>query len=130
RYQREFEQSAGDYFETGGPLGEVITQSRRTYRRLADSVQSAFVRHVEQGGWPGAGRLANADVFDRMVAPKLQASGRRVALLLIDALRYELGVELQKRLTGEGQVELQPALAQLPSVTSVGMASLLPGAGQ
>jgi hypothetical protein len=130
RYQREFEQSAGDCFETGGPLGEVVTQARKTYRRLADSVQSAFVRHLEKAGWPAAGRLANADVFDRVVAPKLQESGRRVALLLIDALRYELGVELQKRLTGEGQVELQPALAQLPSVTPVGMASLLPGAGQ
>ena len=69
-------------------------------------------------------------MFDKLVAPKLQESGRRVAVLLIDALRYELGLELQRHLAGEGQVDLQPAFAQLPTVTPVGMASLLPGAGQ
>ena len=40
-------------------------------------------------------------MFDRVVAPKLQESGRRVALLLIDALRYELGVELLFRGTAD-----------------------------
>lgn len=53
-----------------------------------------------------------------------------MALLLIDSLRYELGVELQKDLAKDGQVEMQAALAVLPSVTPVGIASLLPGAGQ
>jgi hypothetical protein len=89
-----------------------------------------FLRHLEKSGWPPAGRLANADVFDKLVAPLLQESGRRVALLLIDALRYELGVELHKQLPEGSQIELQPAFVQLPSVTPVGMASLLPGAGQ
>ena len=87
------------------------------------------MRHLESSGWPPAGRLANADVFDKVIAPKLQESGRRVAVLLIDALRYELGVELEKQLSDDGQVELRAAFAQLPSVTPVGMASLLPGAG-
>ncbi|MBX0330181.1 PglZ domain-containing protein [Oscillochloris sp. ZM17-4] len=49
---------------------------------------------------------------------------------MIDALRFELGVELQKQLNESGQAELQAAYAALPSVTPVGMASLLPGAGQ
>ena len=38
-------------------------------------------------------------------------------------------MELQKQLVDYGKVELIPAFAQLPSVTPVGMASLLPGAG-
>ena len=49
---------------------------------------------------------------------------------MIDALRYELGVALEKQLAEDGVVEVKPALAQLPSVTPVGMAGLLPGAGQ
>jgi hypothetical protein len=130
RYQREFEHAAADYFEVGDAMAEVIGQARKVYRRLVEKVQSVFVKHLERSGWPPAGRLANADVFDKLVAPKLQESGRRVALFLIDALRYELGVELHKQLVDEGQAELQPAFAQLPSVTPVGMASLLPGAGQ
>ena len=47
---------------------------------------------------------------------------------MVDALRYELGVELEKLLTDVGSVELHPACAQLPTITPVGMASLLPGA--
>jgi hypothetical protein len=130
RRQREFEQAAGAYVDPSGLLADVIGLARSTYQRLINRVQSAFVRHLEKSGWPPAGRLANADVFDRVVAPRLQESGRRVALLLIDALRYELGVELQKQLAEDGQVELQATFAQLPSITPVGMASLLPGAGQ
>ncbi|HYN87461.1 MAG TPA: PglZ domain-containing protein, partial [Ardenticatenaceae bacterium] len=130
RLQREFEQAAGDCLDEAGAIGAVKSQARAAYRQLAEQVQNVFVRHLEKEGWPPAGRLANADVFDRLVAPRLQESGRRVALLLIDALRYELGVELHKQLARHGQVEVQPAFAQLPSVTPVGMASLLPGAGQ
>jgi hypothetical protein len=74
--------------------------------------------------------LANADVFDRLVAPKLRESGRRVAYFLVDALRYELGVALEQQLEDDGHIELQAAFAQLPSITPVGMASLLPEAGQ
>lgn len=130
RLQREFEQSVGDYIDAYDMMGDVIGQARKRYRRLAAKVQDVFIHHFEKTGWPPAGRLANADVFDSQVAPKLQESGRRVAYLLIDSLRYELGVALEKQLAGDGQVTIQPAFAQLPTITSVGMASLLPGAGQ
>src|SRR5262252_7831452 len=95
-----------------------------------EKVETIFTRHLEVGGWPPTGRLANADVFDRFVQPLLQESGRRVGYILIDALRYELGVALHTQLADTEQVELVPACAQLPSVTPVGMASLLPAAGQ
>jgi len=128
RLQREFEGAAGDLV-AGPGVAEAITQTRATYRRLVDQVQGLFVKHLEKSGWPPAGRLANIDFFDKLVAPRLAESGRRVALLLIDALRYELGVELAKGLAGEGQVDLHVACASLPSITPLGMASLLPGAG-
>ena len=130
RFQREFEQAAGDLLDSGGPSIEVISQSRSTYRKLMEKVHGVFVRHIEKSGWPVSGRLSNADVFDKLVAPKLLESGRRVAYLLIDAMRYELGVELAKHLNEAGQVEVQVACAQMPTVTPVGMATLLPGAGQ
>ena len=129
RLQREFEQAERDLLIKQDGLDEVIPHARTAYRKLVDKVQGVFIRHLEQSGWPPAGRLANCDVFDKMVAPKLQESGRRVAVLLIDALRYELGVELEKQLVDDGQVEIHAAFAQLPSITPVGMASLLPGAG-
>lgn len=128
RLQREFEQAAGDFLDSHGLMHEVISQARARYRRLAEKVQVLFVKHIETSGWPPAGRLANADVFDRLVADRLKERGRKVAYLMVDALRYELGVALEKLLTEDGPVELQVAYAQLPTITLVGMASLLPNA--
>lgn len=129
RLQREFEQAASDYIDYQGDLHDVVTRAQSAYRGLVEKVQNLFIKHLETSGWPPSGMLANADVFDRVVAPKLQESGRRVAYVLVDALRYELGVALEKQLLEDGQVEMQPAFAQLPTITPVGMASLLPGAG-
>ena len=128
RLQREFEQAAGDFLDQHELMHEVINQARARYRRLAEKVQGLFVKHIETAGWPPAGRLANADVFDRLVADRLKERGRKVAYLMVDALRYELGVALEKLLTEDGPVELQVAYAQLPSITLIGMASLLPNA--
>jgi hypothetical protein len=128
RLQREFEQAAGDCLDQHDFMHEVISQARGRYRRLAEKVQGVFVRHIETAGWPPAGRLANADAFDRLVADRLKESGHKVAYLMVDALRYELGVALEKLLAEDGPVELQAAYAQLPTITLVGMASLLPGA--
>lgn len=128
RLQREFEQAAGDFLDQHGLMHEVVGQARARYRRLAERVQGVFMKHVEAAGWPPAGRLANADVFDRVVADRLKESRRKVAYLMVDALRYELGVALEKLLAEDGPVELQAAYAQLPTITLVGMASLLPGA--
>ena len=132
RLHREFEQAVSDYDwqDTQGVMLPVKDQVRKQYGKLVEKVQLIFTRHLEQTGWPLAGHLANADVFDRIVAPKLQKNGHKVAYFMVDALRYELGVALERQLAEDGQVEVQAALAQLPSITAVGMASLLPGAGQ
>ncbi len=128
RRQREFEESVSNATTSHDLLAPVVTAARSCYRRLMEKVQTLFTRHLEKGNWPPQGRLANAAVFDRFVAPRLSEKGYRIAYLKIDALRYELGVELEKLLTEVGSVELHPACAQLPTITTVGMASLLPGA--
>ncbi|HEN8704795.1 TPA: PglZ domain-containing protein [Pseudomonas putida] len=132
RLHREFEQAVSDFEwqDANGVMTPVKKQARKQYGKLAEKVQLAFTHHLQISGWPLQGYLANADVFDRLVAPKLQQNGRKIAYLMIDALRYELGVALERQLAEDGAVELKTALAQLPSVTPVGMASLLPGAGQ
>ncbi len=128
RLQREFEQAVGEFIDPHGMMHEVVQQARSRYRRMAEKVQTIFMKHLETAGWPPAGRLANADTFDRLVGDRLKDTGRRVAYILVDALRYELGVALEKMLAEDGPVELQAAYAQLPTITPVGMASLLPGA--
>lgn len=128
RLQREFEQAAGDLLDPHSLMDDVKGQARAAYRRLVEKVQTVFVKHLEASGWPPAGRLANAEVYDRFVGERLKDRGRKVAFFMIDALRYELGVALEKLLVEDGAVELHTAYAQLPTITMVGMASLLPEA--
>lgn len=128
RKQREFEQAVSSFHDLDDMLSGMILYSRSCYRKLSEKIQSVFVKHLETQGWPPAGRVSNAEVFDRFVAPRLQERGRRIAYLMVDALRYELGVALENRISEDGPVELHTAYAQLPTVTIVGMASLLPGA--
>jgi hypothetical protein len=128
RLQREFEQAVGDFPDTYGLLGEVVEETRSRYRRLSEKAQSTFIKHVEATGWPPPGRLANVDVYDRFVGDKLKDRGYKIAYFMVDALRFELGVALNKLLSEDRSVALHASHAQLPTVTSVGMASLLPGA--
>lgn len=130
RLHREFEQAVSDYLwqDTRGEMSSLVQRARKHYARLAESAQHCFMRLVKKTGWPLPGMLSNTQVFDQRVVPPLKQNGYRVAYFMVDALRYELGVALEKQLADDGSIELQPALAQLPSVTPVGMASLLPGA--
>lgn len=132
RLHREFEQTVSDFDwqDTHGVMTPIKLQARKAYGKLVERAQLIFTRHLAVSGWPMPNYLANIEVFDRVVAPKLEHNGHRVAYLMIDALRFELGVALERQLADDGVVELRPALAQLPTVTPVGMASLLPGAGQ
>lgn len=130
RLQREFEEAAVDVLNPQAPAHEVIEYARDTYRKVADKVQDLFIRHVEKVGWPLLGRLSNTEVFDNLVAPSLMESGHRVAYFLVDAMRYELGAQLARELQDAGQVGVQIACAQMPTVTLVGMASLMPKAEQ
>ncbi len=130
RLQREFEQAIGEYVSTEPIVDNVAEHARKRYARIAEKVQTIFIKHLENEGWPPQGRLANVDLFDKLVEPLLAEREKRVAYFLVDALRYELGLELHRQLIDMGTATIQPALAQLPTVTPVGMASLLPGAGK
>lgn len=129
RLQREFEYAVNENLEISYTIVTLIKFCRVTYSRLTSKVQDVFIRHLQRQGWPPENRLANLNVFDTYVAPNLLESGNKIAYFLVDSLRYELGVELAKQLNEEGKVEVQVACAQLPTITSVGMATLLPNAG-
>lgn len=128
QYHREFEQAVGDHFDFSDSLTPAIEFARKTYDQIASEVQSVFVKHLGSSGWPPSGMLASTEIFDSLVAPHLKESGKKVAYFMIDALRYELGAELEKELADEGNVETRASFATIPTVTRIGMASLLPEA--
>lgn len=67
------------------------------------------------------------DFYERFVKP-LIANASRAFVIISDALRYEVGVDLAGQLMREtkGTVKISPMQAALPSVTKYGMAALLP----
>ena len=129
RFHRELEQAANQIVEQHEGVDALLTLSRKAYAKTAESLQSDFIRLVQAEAWPVANgtMLSNRQLFDRKVAPLLEA-GKRVAYFLVDSLRYELAVEIEKQLLDRWRVELTPSCAQLPSYTEIGMASLMPEA--
>ena len=55
------------------------------------------------------------------------AKGRR-AVVIVDALRYDCALAIKDLLSGQ-TVEVEPMLAELPTITPVGMTALLPLSG-
>jgi PglZ domain-containing protein len=56
------------------------------------------------------------------------AKPKPVAYFLVDAMRFEMGVELAERLPKASEVAVRAAVGALPSITPIGMAALMPGA--
>lgn len=129
RHHRELEQAINEWSQEDDGLGKLVTRAREVYFQRIEALQAEFIRLVGQEGWPCAatGILSNGKVFAREIAPALDA-GQRVAYFLVDSLRYELAVELEKQLSDKHAAKLQTVCAQLPTYTEVGMASLMPDA--
>jgi uncharacterized protein (TIGR02687 family) len=77
--------------------------------------------------WPTNEKTSQQRFFEQHVTPIL-AKKQRLFVIISDALRYENGAELSKRLQSENRYKasIEPMVSSLPSYTQLGMASLLP----
>lgn len=77
--------------------------------------------------WPVRETYSQRHFFKKHIQPFVDKN-QRVFVIISDALRFECGIELNRRLTQENRYdsEIEGALASLPSYTQLGMASLLP----
>src|SRR5207247_6420486 len=62
------------------------------------------------------------------VQPRIKEN--KTAYVWVDALRFEMARELAEILKDDFDLTLQPAVATMPTITEIGMASLLPKANQ
>lgn len=87
--------------------------------------QAVRIEMTEQWSLPGVGR--QQDFYSSVIAPHMR-NNDRVFVIISDAMRYEIGVEMAERLNAEttGVSEIQSMLGVVPSVTKLGMAALLP----
>ena len=106
------------------PSEHAVAVVRQAYEDAAQLMADRFTQALDKAGWTVPGVLHQTHVYSDVVSGK----PRPVAYFLVDAMRYEMGVELQERLPKAAEVAVRPAVAALPSITPVGMAALQPGA--
>ncbi len=102
------------------PLGVV----RRVYEDACHAMAEGFTKAIVKAGWTVPGALHQTRIFSEVVNERPTP----VAYFLVDAMRFEMGVELAERLPKSSEVSVRPAVGALPSITPIGMAALLPGA--
>lgn len=113
----------------------IVGSYDRFLMDLTDKWQIALFADGEK--YPPAGISYQAHFFKEKVAHALPSAekGRRVGVIISDALRYEVGRELASRISRSRNSKLRDgksvvcegALCALPSYTQLGMAALLPG---
>lgn len=69
-----------------------------------------------------------ATFYKENIEPIMQKESTRVFVIISDALRFEAGAELHERLDARanGSATISPLIANMPTYTQLGMASLLP----
>jgi uncharacterized protein (TIGR02687 family) len=77
--------------------------------------------------WSLPGIKKQQDFYSSFIDSKVR-NGERVFVIVSDAMRYEIGVELADRLNTEtmGVCDIETLLGVVPSITKLGMPSLLP----
>jgi PglZ domain len=102
------------------PLGVV----RRAYEDACHAMANGFTKALRNAGWTVAGALHQTRIFTEIVSER----PKPLAYFLVDAMRFEMGVELAERLPKSSEVSVRAAVGTLPSITPIGMAALMPGA--
>ena len=102
------------------PLGVV----RGAYEDACRAMADGFTRAMVRANWTVSASLHQTHIYSEMVAER----PKPVAYFLVDAMRFEMGVELAERLPKTTEVIIRPAICALPSITPIGMAALQPGA--
>lgn len=126
---RLMEQVAQDWIMEPGPLAKVVARARTVHRDFVDRTARAFQDAVVKEGWPAQGRPRATDIYEQFVRIPWQ-EGKRVAYFWVDAFRYDLAKRLHASASSRHIVTVNAVCAQLPTITKIGMAALLPGAGE
>lgn len=106
------------------PEERPLAVVRRAYEDAVHAMAEAFTKALGKAGWTVPGALHQTRIWSEVVSDK----PKPVAYFLVDAMRFEMGVELAERLPKTSEVAVRAAVGALPSITPVGMAALMPGA--
>lgn len=107
-------------------LEQLVARARLRYTEVAGLLARRFVEALVGAEAPLSDLPRQTEVYSRWVAPAL--SEGKTAYILVDALRYEMALDLTRALGDGFGAEIHPVIAAAPTITRIGMAALLPGA--
>ena len=106
------------------PAERALVVVRRIYEDACRAMADGFTKALAKASWTIPDALHQTQIHGEVVATQPTP----VAYFLVDAMRYEMGIELAGRLPKSAEVRVRAAVAALPSITPIGMAALQPGA--
>lgn len=106
------------------PEERPLAVVRRAYEDAVNAMANGFTKALAKAGWAVPGALHQTRVWSEVVNDK----PKPVAYFLVDAMRFEMGIELAERLPKTSEVAVRASVGALPSITPIGMAALMPGA--
>lgn len=108
-------------------LDGPVVKAEQRYTEVGSQLARHFVTQIGKAKHPIKGLLRQRDIFETQVKPRLGEG--KVAYVWVDALRFEMARELARLLKDDFELSVRPALGTSPTITEIGMAALLPGAG-
>lgn len=97
---------------------------RGSYEDACHAMADGFTKALIKANWSASASMHQTHVYSEVVTER----PKPVAYFLVDAMRFEMGVELSERLPKTAEVSIRHAVGALPSITPIGMAALQPGA--
>jgi hypothetical protein len=114
--------------DDNGSLEKLVNKAERRYTQVGSELAKHFVTQFQTGKHPSKDVLRQVDLFETEVEPKILDG--KTAYVWVDALRFEMARELTDVLKDDFDISLRPAIATIPTITEIGMSSLLPKANQ
>ena len=109
-------------------LEKLVVKARGRYVQVGSEMAKHFVTQYAKANHPLKGVQRQRDIYESHVKPLLEE--QKVAYVWVDALRFEMARELCDSLGDAFNIQIEPATATTPTITEIGMASLLPKAAK
>jgi hypothetical protein len=106
------------------PQEHPLAVTRAVYEDACRAMTDGFTKALIKANWIVSSPLHQTHIYSEVVSEQ----PKPVGYFLVDAMRFEMGVELAERIPKTAEVSVRHAVCALPSITPIGMAALQPGA--